>query len=78
MEAAAAEVEMKKAALKVVTLVMEIDTMETTEDCCDRMRSLGLDHGETVRALRVMIYCSRVQSPIYTSDPRLLRDDAEL
>jgi hypothetical protein len=32
MEAAAAEVEMKKAALKMMALVMEIDAMETTED----------------------------------------------
>jgi hypothetical protein len=32
MEATAAEVEMKKAALKVMALVMEIDAMETTEN----------------------------------------------
>jgi hypothetical protein len=32
MEAAAAEVEMEEAALKMATLVMEIDAMETTEN----------------------------------------------
>jgi hypothetical protein len=36
MEAAAAEVEMEKAALKVATLVMEIDTTETTENVVTR------------------------------------------